>query len=196
MTGPTGSKIAYLGLGSNLGDRRGAMRAAVFALDARPCIRVNLPTGVASLYESAAVVPDSLGGDQPAYLNSALRVETTLSPRELLRAALEIEAALGRVRHRRWAARGIDIDLLLFDDVVTDDKHLTLPHPRLAQRLFVLEPLAEIAGELLHPTLHATVACLARGLADSGEGPTLTRVADPRWVQGPGPAGPRDISRT
>ena len=184
MTGPTGSKIAYLGLGSNLGDRLAAMRAAVFALDARPCVRVDLPTGVASLYESAAVVPDSLGRDQPAYLNSAVRVETTLSPHELLRAVLEIEAALGRVRHRRWEARSIDIDLLLFDDLVIDDKILTLPHQRLAQRRFVLEPLAEIAAELLHPTLRATIAALAQGLADSGEGGTLTRVADPRWVQG------------
>ncbi len=187
MTGPTGSNIAYLGLGSNLGDRRAAMRASVFALDARPCVRVDLPTGVASLYESAAVVPDSLDSDQPAYLNSALRVETTLSPQELLGAMLEIEAALGRVRHTRWEARIIDVDLLLFDDVVIHDKLLTLPHPRLAQRRFVLEPLAEIAGELFHPTLHATVACLARGLADSGEGPAVTRVADPRWVQDSGP---------
>ena len=238
MTGPTAGKTAYLGLGSNLGDRLAAMRAAVSALDEHPRIRVDLPCGAGSLYESAAVVPrneprlEARAGsrhaaqdDQPPYLNSAVRVETTLSPAELMRAVLDIEASLGRVRPkraagfsprglrqtprgagfpgapghgpstRRWEARIIDIDLLLYDKLVLNDKSLTLPHPRMHERRFVLDPLAEIAGDLLHPTLHATIALLAQELAGSGQGGVLTRLADPHWVQGPAEPGSRGAAR-
>ncbi len=201
MTGPTAGRTAYLGLGSNLGGRLAAMRAAVSALDGNPRIRVDLPCGVGSLYESPAVVlrdePRVLPArrdvgslrssqdDQPPYLNSAVRVETTLSPAELMRTALDIEASLGRVRRRRWEPRIIDIDLLLYEKLVLSDKDLTLPHPRMHQRRFVLEPHAEIAGDLLHPTLHATIAVLARDLAAGGQGGVLTRLTDPQWVTGP-----------
>ncbi|MHC4696744.1 MAG: 2-amino-4-hydroxy-6-hydroxymethyldihydropteridine diphosphokinase [Planctomycetota bacterium] len=188
MTGPTAGRTAYLGLGSNLGGRLAAMRAAVSALDGHPRIRVDLPHGVGSLYESPAVVPRWAQDEQPPYLNSAVRVETTLLPAELMRAALDIEASLGRVRRRRWEPRIIDIDLLLYDKLVLNDKDVTLPHPRMHERRFVLEPLAEVAGDLLHPTLHTTIAVLARELAGGGQGGVLTSLADPQWVKGP--AGP------
>ena len=111
MASPPTPCTAYLALGSNLGDRLAAMRGAVRALCQHPHIHVNLEAGVASLYETSPVgVPPG----RPAYLNSAVRVETTLSPDGLLSAVLSMEASLGRVRSTRWEDRLIDIDLLLF----------------------------------------------------------------------------------
>ena len=178
MTASEHHATAYLGLGTNLADRLAAMRAAVSALDRHARISVDTEKGVASLYETAAV-----GGpaDQPAYLNSAVRVLTTLSPLELLDAVLSIEAAHGRVRGDRWGPRRIDIDILLYEDLVVSEADLSLPHPRLHERLFVLQPLAEIAGEVVHPVLNITIADLARGVAtESGE--RVTPVAGAVWI--------------
>ncbi|MFQ5591756.1 MAG: 2-amino-4-hydroxy-6-hydroxymethyldihydropteridine diphosphokinase [Phycisphaerae bacterium] len=178
----TRTATAYVALGSNMGDRLGAMRAAVAALDERSHTRVDFVSGVASLYESAAVVPASHQHGQPPYLNSVVRLQTTLSPRDVLRTALQIEKSLGRIRRERWGARIIDIDLLFYDELVLRDIDLTLPHPRLQERRFVLYPLAEISGDLRHPTLDTTIPCLAWELVGAGGTAELTRVAGPEWV--------------
>ncbi len=177
MSNAISSATAYLGLGSNLGDRAAVMRSAVIALDDRPRISVDFDGGVASLYESSPVGGPS---PQPAYFNSTVRVTTTLEPAALLNEVLLIEAALGRTRRERWEARVIDIDLLLYNDLVLDDESLSLPHPRLPQRRFVLEPLAEIAGDLVHPTLRVTIESLARQIRSSRPG----RVAHVLWTWG------------
>ena len=145
----TCSSTAYLGLGSNLGDRLVAMRAAIQALDDHPRIRVDFERGVAPLYETGPV-----GGPpgQGPFLNSAVRVGTTLSGMDLLCALLSIEESLGRMRGDRWDARIIDIDLLLFADLVVNGENLSIPHPRMHTRRFVLDPLAEIAGAKLCPS--------------------------------------------
>jgi len=182
MSSQTAGAAVYLALGSNLSDRPAAMRGAVFALDRHSGIHVDRAAGVASLYESAPLTHPSDAKDQPPYLNSVVRVETTLEPAGLLAALQEIEASMGRVRRKRWEPRIIDIDMLLYNELITHDRCLTLPHPRMHERRFVLEPLAEIAAEVIHPTLGATMASLARELADSGRGGDLTRIAGPDWL--------------
>lgn len=173
------ASIAFLGLGSNLGDRETTMRAAVRTLAGHPQIDVNLETGIAALYETAPV-----GGpaDQAPFLNSAVRITTTLSPGELLRAILSIEANLGRSRGVRWESRIIDIDVLLFDNVACDGPTLTLPHPRLHLRRFVLEPLSEIAGDVIHPLLRECISRLADSLRGTGEEEKVVRVAGRSWA--------------
>lgn len=173
------SATVYLGLGSNLGDRFAALRAAVIALDHHPQIDVDFDSGIASLYETSPV-----GGPpaQPVYLNSAVRVLTVLDPRPLLEAALAIEASLGRVRKERWGERLTDIDLLFYEDLVLNDRRLTLPHPRLHQRRFVLEPLSEIAPNLVHPVLQVTVESLARGLRRDDPTHDAVRIIGPHWT--------------
>ena len=174
----TATAIAYLGLGSNLGDRLAVMSAAVAALDDHPRIQVDFPGGVTSLYETSPV-----GGppDQPPYLNSALRVRTSLAPLALLDTVLSIETSLGRVRRERWGPRLIDIDLLLYDDVVLEHQRLTLPHPRLHERRFVLEPLCEIAAEVTHPLFQVTLAELLRRLGVQRAEDKAALTADSGW---------------
>lgn len=150
---------ACIGFGSNLGDRSATIRAAADELRAAP--------GVQSVRRSSMHETDPVGGPpgQPAYLNAAAVVETTLSPRELLDRLLEIERQLGRQRRERWGPRTIDLDLLLYDDRVIDEPGLTVPHPRMHERRFVLEPLVEIAPDMIHPVLRATVRELFDRLA-------------------------------
>lgn len=133
--------VAYLCLGSNMGDKAAYLTAARQAIGELPGTRV---TSESSLYHTAPVGKT----DQDWFLNQVLRVETRLAPRELLRSCLAIETKLGRVRLERWGPRVIDIDLLVYDDVTSDDEELTLPHPRMAERAFVLVPLAELDPEL------------------------------------------------
>ncbi len=178
---------AYLGLGSNLGDRLTALRAAVRALDEHTRIRVDFDSGVASLYETSPV-----GGPpgQGLYLNSAVRVQTTLSPEELLTAGLSVEASLGRIRGEPDGPRIVDIDLLLYEDAVLTDQRLSLPHPRMHQRGFVLEPLAEIAADILHPVVRHSVAELARlAREERSTGEHVTRIEGPGWHR-EAPSGP------
>jgi 2-amino-4-hydroxy-6-hydroxymethyldihydropteridine diphosphokinase len=136
---------AYVALGSNLGDRDGTIRAAVATLAAVPGVEV---VAVSSLRET-----DPIGFlDQPRFLNGAAAVETTLAPGELLRTLLEVERSLGRTRDGPpQGPRTIDLDLLLYGDRVVDEPGLELPHPRLHERRFVLEPLAELAPGLEVP---------------------------------------------
>lgn len=135
--------IAYLSLGANLGDRAGYLRAALQRL-AEGGVRLRRVSG---LYETEPVG----GPPQPAYLNLVAEVETDLSPQALLVRCQEIESELGRVRTERWGPRTVDLDLLLYEGVTLQEPGLTLPHPRLMERQFVLVPLAEIAPELQLP---------------------------------------------
>ena len=130
---------AYVGVGSNLGDREATIRAAVAAL---PGV-----TAVSTFRETDPVGPV----EQPRFLNGAVALETELSPRELLDVLLAVERDLGRERRERWGPRTIDLDLLLYGDRVVDEPGLSVPHPRLHERRFALEPLAELDPELEIP---------------------------------------------
>ncbi len=143
---------AMIGLGSNLGDRRATLDGAVAALAASPDIDVVRVSGF--------IETEPVGGPpgQGPYLNAALEVKTTLDPLGLLRVLQEIEGRFGRVRAVRWGERTLDLDLLLFDDLVVDSPELTVPHSRMTGRRFVLEPLAEIAPTTVIPDTGRTVA--------------------------------------
>lgn len=149
---------AYLGLGSNLGNRLAFLRGGRDSLTNRFDIILRRASGV---YETAAI-----GGpaDNPPFLNAVLEIETPLSPRELLAACLAVEEEFGRTRQGEWAPRTLDVDLLLFDDLVIDESGLQVPHPRLQERTFVLAPLNEIAPDLQHPVLQRTIRALADDL--------------------------------
>jgi 2-amino-4-hydroxy-6-hydroxymethyldihydropteridine diphosphokinase len=136
-------EVAYIGLGSNLGEREENLLAALERLSELGPLRAS------SFRET-----DPVGvTDQPRFLNAAAELETDLSPRDLLVKLLEIERELGRDRaaETRWGPRTIDLDLLLYGDEVLDEPGLTVPHPRLAERRFALEPLQELAPELTLP---------------------------------------------
>lgn len=148
---------AYLGLGSNLGDRETNLQAACEALDWGPVRLLRC----SKRYETEPVGgPDG----QPWFLNQVCEVETRMSPEELLERCLAIETALGRRREQeqRWGPRVIDVDLLLFGDLTRDSPTLTLPHPRLAVRAFVLIPLAELDPEISVPGMGRVDALLKR----------------------------------
>jgi 2-amino-4-hydroxy-6-hydroxymethyldihydropteridine diphosphokinase len=135
----------YVGLGSNLGDREQYLRRAIELLAAEPEIDV---LAVSSVRETEPV--DFV--DQPRFLNAAARIETTLSPRALLERLLSVELALGRSRDgRRFGPRTIDLDLLLYGDEIVNEPGLTVPHPRLPERRFALEPLHELDPDLYVP---------------------------------------------
>jgi 2-amino-4-hydroxy-6-hydroxymethyldihydropteridine diphosphokinase len=136
---------AFVGMGSNLGDRAGWLRRAVDLLGADPAIDV---VALSSVRETEPV--DYV--EQPRFLNAALEVETDLPARELLERLLAVEQALGRRRDGpRFGPRTIDLDLLLYGDEVIDEPGLTVPHPRLAERRFALEPLHELDPDLVIP---------------------------------------------
>jgi 2-amino-4-hydroxy-6-hydroxymethyldihydropteridine diphosphokinase len=161
---------AFVGLGANLGDPRAQLEAALGALAALPGVDL---LAVSSAYESDPVGPVS---DQPAFLNAVAEIATTLAPAALLAALHEIENSLGRIRTVRFGPRTADLDLLLYDDVVSDDPALLLPHPRLAERRFVLDPLAELAPTLALPD-GRRVRDLRQAVRDQGvrrlDGPPL-----------------------
>ncbi|WP_432822391.1 2-amino-4-hydroxy-6-hydroxymethyldihydropteridine diphosphokinase [Trichloromonas sp.] len=162
---------AYLALGANLGDRLATFRQTRAALDRHAEIEV---TGASAIFET-----DPVGGPagQGAYLNAVLRVATTLAPDALLAACHELELRFGRIRQERWGARTLDVDLLLYADVTCAGPELTLPHPRLHLRRFVLAPLLELAPDLSHPLLGQTIRELHAVLDDSAAVHRL----DDRW---------------
>lgn len=140
---PMAATSAYLGLGSNLGDRLEQLREAVRLLAATDGIEV--------VRSSRVFETEPVGPPQPAYLNAAVEIRTTLEPRELLEAAQAVEHALGRVRAERWGPRTIDVDILTFDDRTVDEPDLEIPHPRMHERGFVLVPLGELDGDPMLP---------------------------------------------
>jgi 2-amino-4-hydroxy-6-hydroxymethyldihydropteridine diphosphokinase len=147
--------LAYVGLGANLGDREGTLRRAVEGL--------READGVEVLAASELHETDPVGViDQPRFLNGAVALRTELAPRELLELLLEIERGLGRVRDgERWGPRTIDLDLLVYEDVIVDEPGLRVPHPRLHERRFALEPLAELDPALEIPGRGAVSDLLA-----------------------------------
>lgn len=148
--------IAYIALGSNLGDKEKNLRRALLLLTQQ---------GVEVVRVSSFLSTEPYGvTDQPQFLNAVACVRTTLAPLALLDVLLATELAMGRVRLRHWGERNIDLDLLLYEDVVLDLPRLHLPHPDMQNRDFVLLPLAEIAPELKHPTLQKTIYELKENL--------------------------------
>lgn len=150
---------AFIGVGSNVGRREEQIARAIALLRASPDIKVLRQ---AALYETEPVGIE----DQPWFINTAVEVETDLPPLELLRRLKEIERLLGRRERGRWAMREIDLDLLLYGDLVLEEAELALPHPQLDRRRFVLEPLVELAPELIHPRLQKRLRQLLAELED------------------------------
>ena len=138
--------IVYLALGSNLGDRMAHLQTALAALDALLVIE-----RVSSVYETAAAYVD----DQPSFFNAVLRGTTNLAPHDLLAETKRIERDGGRTAGIRFGPRPIDLDILHYDELILDSPDLVLPHPRIAERAFVLRPLAEIAPQLVPPDVLA-----------------------------------------
>lgn len=157
MTAPN-QNTAYIALGANLGDRERNIRDALRRLAASSEISIRK---ISSLLENPAV-----GGPAgaPSFLNVVAEIETTLSPRALLQRLLAVEHELGRERHEKWEPRKIDLDLILYGNMVIDEPDLIVPHPRMHERRFVLQPLAEIAPQVLHPVLHQKAAALLQNL--------------------------------
>jgi 2-amino-4-hydroxy-6-hydroxymethyldihydropteridine diphosphokinase len=149
------STTAFVGIGSNLGDREVHLRRAIELLSAEDGIEV---TAVSEIRETEPVSPV----EQGPFLNGAVRVETDLSPGELLGRLLAIEERMGRVRRERFGPRTIDLDLLVYGDETVDEPGLTVPHPRLQERRFALEPLAELDPGLTIPGSGSVLALLAK----------------------------------
>ena len=151
---------AAIALGSNLGDSCQILKSALETLDRFPSITVE---AVSETYQTIAVGPP-----QPDYLNACAVVSTSLEPQVLLDTMLEVEAQFGRVRWERWGARLLDLDLLLFDDLVIEQSGLQIPHPRLAERAFVLIPLADVAADWVEPISGKVIAFLVQQVDCSG----------------------------
>lgn len=166
--------VVYLGLGSNMGDRLANLRRGLDLLEAQSGPRV---LAASSLYETA---PWGVEG-QPPFYNAVVRVATPLPPGRLLARLKEIEGHLGRRPGPRWGPRPLDLDVLLYGRRVVAEEGLTVPHPRLAERAFVLVPLAELDADLVHPILGRTVGELLAALERKG----IRKVAGPAWGTDP-----------
>ncbi|MGI0489156.1 2-amino-4-hydroxy-6-hydroxymethyldihydropteridine diphosphokinase [Pantanalinema rosaneae CENA516] len=158
--------LSAIALGSNLGDSLAILESALRQLAQTPNIQLLAHS---HWYQTKAVGPP-----QPDYLNGCALLQTNLSPLQLLATLLQIEATFGRVRRERWAARTLDLDLLLFDDLILDTPTLKIPHPRMAERAFVLVPLAEISPNWKEPMSGKAIAELVQTVDCSGVEPLPT----------------------
>ncbi len=161
----------YLALGANLGDRRANLAQALRLLP--PEVTVE---AVSALYESTPQPP----APPPDYLNAACRIATRLSPEALLRHVKQIEHDMGRRPGERWAPRPIDLDIVLYDDLFLDTEALVIPHPRLAERNFVLQPLLDLDPNLTHPVSGQRLDALLAQVGSTG----LRRIAEQGWQDG------------
>jgi len=151
--------VVYLGLGSNLGQKEEFLRLAISKIEKQ----IGHVKALSAFYESAP-----WGFESPhSFINACAATETILTPHECLYAIASIESSLGRSKNAsgEYMDRVIDIDILFYDQLVIEDKNLTIPHPLLHQRLFVLYPLAEIAPKLVHPLLHKTIESLLKEIS-------------------------------
>ena len=154
---PTMSAIA---LGSNLGESRTTLENALTTIDQTPGITLK---AYSSWYKTAPIGPS-----QPDYLNACALLEVTLSPEELLKTLLNIEDEFGRVRQERWGPRTLDLDVLLFGDLILETPDLQIPHPRMTERAFVLVPLSEIAADWIEPVSGEAISKLLEQVDCSG----------------------------
>jgi len=145
------SVTAYIGLGSNIGEREKNLNTAIDMLNETPGIEV---LQVSSYINTAPVGYTQ----QPDFLNAVAEIKTKLQPDELLKICMDIESKLKRKRIIRWGPRTIDLDILLYGEQIINDENLVIPHPRMHEREFVLRPLAEIAPKAFHPVIKKTVA--------------------------------------
>ncbi|GAA4433785.1 2-amino-4-hydroxy-6-hydroxymethyldihydropteridine diphosphokinase [Bremerella cremea] len=157
-----------IALGANLGDRGETLHEAIDELAADPAFTL--------LQRSELLVTKPVGGPsgQPDFLNAAAKLATELSPDQVHQKLIDIEQQHGRVRKQRWGARKLDLDLLLYDDQVIATPSLTVPHPRMSFRKFVMQPSAEVAAEMIHPTLHTSIGELWQQLQNA---PPLVEIA-------------------
>ncbi|MEQ8464020.1 2-amino-4-hydroxy-6-hydroxymethyldihydropteridine diphosphokinase [Coleofasciculus sp. E1-EBD-02] len=157
------SQPSAIALGSNLGDSRAILEAAIVMLAKTPGITV---TSQSSWYRTAPIGPP-----QPDYLNGCVILEVQLTPHDLLQTLLSIEKQFGRERRERWGPRTLDLDILLFDNLIIDTPTLQIPHPRMTERAFVLVPLAEIAPDWIEPKSGCAIAQLVQRVDCSGVHP-------------------------
>ena len=158
------AQLAYLSAGTNMGDRKANLE---FAMDS--LAKTAFVSNTSSYYETEPVG----FWQQPWFLNQAIELKTTLTPPELLSFCQKIEASRGRIRTFTNAPRILDLDILLYGDLVINQKHLIIPHPRLAERKFVLEPLVQIAPDIIHPVLKKSMRSLLQDCLD----PSQVRIA-------------------
>lgn len=144
----------FIALGGNIGDVLQSFREAIDSLDTHSISVQNF----SSAYQTPALAADSSQSDLPPYWNAVIEVKTSLKPLELLTAIQSIEHKLGRVRQKRWESRTLDLDILLYGDLSVEQEDLTIPHYAMHKRIFVLQPLVEIAPEIQIPGLNKTAA--------------------------------------
>lgn len=153
--------IAYIALGSNLGDKEANLRQALKML----LVKELQIRSVSSFFKTE---PYGVT-DQPEFINAVACVKTDLAPEKLLKLLLDTELEMGRVRLRHWGERNIDLDLLLYDDLIYYSEKLVLPHPDMQNRFFVLQPLSEIAADKIHPVYKKSIQTLLKSLTDGDE---------------------------